>query len=103
MLRRVGSRLISIVSILITDELVDSLGVSLVTCTVLFAVALAATFAAWYRKEGTLSIHSIYTARREAFYWTAILFTSPWGRLPATCCRKASGWATACPASSSPA
>lgn len=48
---------------------------SLVTCTVLFAVALAATFAAWYRKEGTLSIHSIYTARREAFYWTAILFT----------------------------
>jgi len=33
------------------------------------------TFAAWYRSEKTLSIHSIFTARREAFYWLTILFT----------------------------
>ena len=36
---------------------------------------LAATFVAWYRTEGTLSIHSIRTRRREAFYWLAILVT----------------------------
>ena len=32
-------------------------------------------FASWYAVERTLSIHTIYTARREAFYWLAILFT----------------------------
>ena len=67
--------LISIVGTLITDNLVDNLGVSLVTCTVIFAAGLAATFYAWYRSEHTLSIHSIFTAKREAFYWLAILFT----------------------------
>jgi uncharacterized membrane-anchored protein len=34
-----------------------------------------ATFAIWYTSEKTLSIHTIYTLRREAFYWAAILFT----------------------------
>lgn len=67
--------LISIVGTLITDNLVDNLGVSLVTTTIVFSVALAATFAAWYASEGTLSIHTIVTSRREGFYWLAILFT----------------------------
>lgn len=67
--------LISIVGTLITDNLTDHFGVSLWVTTVLFAGALAATFAVWYAKERTLSIHSIYTRRREAFYWAAILFT----------------------------
>jgi len=67
--------LISIVGTLITDNLVDNLGVSLTTTTVVFSVALAATFAAWYASERTLSIHSILTRKREAFYWLAILFT----------------------------
>lgn len=67
--------LISIVGTLITDNLTDSLGVELVITTGVFAVALAVSFAAWYSSEGTLSIHSIFTARREAFYWVAILFT----------------------------
>jgi uncharacterized membrane-anchored protein len=40
-----------------------------------FTVALAATFAIWYASEKTLSIHSIFTTRRELFYWLAILFT----------------------------
>ena len=43
--------------------------------TAAFALALGATFAAWYSVERTLSIHTIYTTRREAFYWLAILFT----------------------------
>jgi hypothetical protein len=67
--------LISIVGTLITDNLTDNLGVSLVTTTVVFAVLLAIVFAAWYRVEHTLSIHTIFTNRREAFYWLAILFT----------------------------
>ncbi len=67
--------LISVVGTLITDNLTDNFGVSLETTTVVFAVALALTFAWWYAKEKTLSIHSIFTRRREAFYWLAILFT----------------------------
>ncbi|MEO6203941.1 MAG: hypothetical protein ABIO67_00935, partial [Mycobacteriales bacterium] len=67
--------LISVVGTLITDNLTDNFGISLVTTTVVFSVALAATFAAWYASERTLSIHSIITVRREAFYWLAILFT----------------------------
>lgn len=67
--------LISVVGTLITDNLVDNLGVSLETSTMVFAAALMATFAIWYAIEMTLSIHTIYTTRREAFYWLAILLT----------------------------
>jgi uncharacterized membrane-anchored protein len=67
--------LISIVGTLITDNLTDNFGVSLVTTTVIFGAALAAVFAVWYMKEKTLSIRSIVTTQREAFYWLAILFT----------------------------
>lgn len=67
--------LISIVGTLVTDNLVDNFGVPLWTTTIIFTVALAATFAAWYNSEKTLSIHSIFTNSREAYYWLAILFT----------------------------
>lgn len=67
--------LISVVGTLITDNLVTNFGVSLWTTTLLFAAALAVVFVLWQRREGTLSIHSIRTARREGFYWLAVLFT----------------------------
>ena len=67
--------LVSIVGTLVTDNLVDNFGVSLITTTIGFSLALIVTFALWYRSEQTLSIHSIYTTRREGFYWLAILFT----------------------------
>src|SRR4051794_13398834 len=67
--------LISVVGTLITDNLSDNFGVALELTTAVFAVALTATFAIWYRSERTLSIHSITTTRREGFYWLAILFT----------------------------
>ncbi len=67
--------LVSVVGTLITDNLTDNLGISLITTTVVFSVALALVFAGWYASERTLSIHSIYTTRREAWYWLAILFT----------------------------
>jgi uncharacterized membrane-anchored protein len=67
--------LISIVGTLITDNLSDNLHVPLIATTIVFSIALAATFALWFAKERTLSIHSVFTTRREAFYWLAILFT----------------------------
>ncbi len=67
--------LISIVGTLITDNLTDNFGVSLETTTIIFGIVLAVTFAAWYASEKTLSVHTIYTMRRQAFYWLAILFT----------------------------
>ena len=67
--------LISVVGTLITDNLVDNLHVPLQVTTAVFAALLAVTFVVWYRSERTLSIHSIFTTRREAFYWLAILFT----------------------------
>lgn len=67
--------LISVVGTLVTDNLVDNFGVRLETTTIVFSAALALTFAAWYASEKTLSIHTIFTTRREIFYWLAILFT----------------------------
>jgi uncharacterized membrane-anchored protein len=67
--------LISVVGTLITDNMVDNFGVALTTSTIGFAIALAVTFAAWYASERTLSIHTIFTRRREAFYWLTVLFT----------------------------
>jgi len=67
--------LISIVGTLVTDNLVDNFGVSLITTTVVFTVALAVTFSVWFASEKTLSIHAIFTTKREAYYWLAILFT----------------------------
>jgi uncharacterized membrane-anchored protein len=67
--------LISIVGTLITDNLVDNAGVPLQTTTIAFSIVLALVFAVWYWSERTLSVHTIVTTRREAFYWLAILFT----------------------------
>jgi uncharacterized membrane-anchored protein len=43
--------------------------------TILWAVVLAAVFLVWHRMEGTLSIHSITTQRRECFYWATVFAT----------------------------
>ena len=43
--------------------------------TLLWAVVLGAIFWLWQRSEGTLSIHSITTQRREAFYWATVFAT----------------------------
>lgn len=48
-------------------------GISYVVSTIVFAVALLVVFSLWYRNERTLSIHSVYTFRRELFYWAAVL------------------------------
>lgn len=66
---------ISVFGTLVTDNLTDKMGVPLETSTIIFSVLLLLTFAIWYVKERTLSIHSIFTPRREVFYWLTILFT----------------------------
>ena len=67
--------LVSVVGTQITDFLTDSMGVSLYISSAVFAAALVAIFAIWYRVEGTLSINDINTRTRELFYWGAVLCT----------------------------
>lgn len=67
--------LVSVVGTMITDLLTDGLGVSLYVSTSFFAVVLAGIFAVWFWVERSLSIHEIFTRRRELFYWAAILCT----------------------------
>ncbi len=67
--------LVSVVGTLLTDNLTDSFGVPLTLSTPVFGGLLALTFVVWYAAEGTLSIHKVYTFRRELFYWLAILLT----------------------------
>lgn len=67
--------MISVVGTLITDNMTDAMGVPLIASTIGFSLALAGTFALWFASERTLSIHEVFTTRRELFYWAAILFT----------------------------
>jgi len=57
------------------DALHVGFGVPYIGSTILYAVVLAAVFVTWQRTERTLSIHSIDTSRREAFYWAAVVST----------------------------
>ncbi len=66
---------ISVFGTLITDNMTDGYNVPLTTSTPIFAVILAIVFGVWWWFERTLSIHTIFTTRREGFYWLAILFT----------------------------
>jgi uncharacterized membrane-anchored protein len=66
---------VSVFGTLITDNMTDRYNVPLTVSTSVFAAVLALVFGVWYAFERTLSIHSIVTTRREAFYWLAILFT----------------------------
>ena len=57
------------------DALHVGLGVPYLASTIFYAIVLAVVFYVWHRVEGTLSIHSIRTRRREAFYWATVLAT----------------------------
>ena len=61
------------------DVLHIKFGVPYVASTAFYAVVLAVIFILWYRTEGTLSIHSIRTPRRELFYWATVLATFAMG------------------------
>ena len=61
--------MVAVFGTMAADALHIGLGIRYIVSTLFFAVALAVVFAAWYASERTLSIHSIYTRRRETFYW----------------------------------
>jgi uncharacterized membrane-anchored protein len=71
--------MVGIFGTMAADVLHVGFGVPYALSTVLFIVVLAGVFSAWYRSEGTLSIHSITTRRREMFYWAAVVSTFAMG------------------------
>ena len=84
--------LISVVGTLLTDNLTDARGVPLWISTALFAVLLAGVFAAWHRREGTLSIHSVNTTPREGWYWLVVLVTFALGTAVGDWTLELTGW-----------
>jgi uncharacterized membrane-anchored protein len=67
--------MVAVFGTMAADAIRDGAGIGYDLTTPAFALIVAAIFALWYRSEGTLSIHSIDTRRRECFYWAAVLGT----------------------------
>ena len=67
--------MVAVFGTMCADGLHVELGIPYTVSTTFYAVVLAVILVLWYRTEKTLSIHSIYTRRREAFYWATILAT----------------------------
>ncbi|GLV59294.1 membrane protein [Dictyobacter sp. S3.2.2.5] len=67
--------MVAIFGTMAADVLHIGLGIPYLASTIFFAIALAIIFGVWYATEKTLSIHSIYTLRRELFYWATIVTT----------------------------
>jgi uncharacterized membrane-anchored protein len=84
--------LISVVGTLLTDNLTDGHNVPLAVSTSVFAAVLAVVFGIWYAKERTLSIHSIITPTREAFYWLVVLVTFALGTAAGDWTLDLTGW-----------
>jgi uncharacterized membrane-anchored protein len=84
--------LISVVGTLLTDNLTDARGVPLWISTTVFSVLLAGVFGVWYARERTLSIHTIVTTPREAFYWLAVLVTFALGTAAGDWTIELTGW-----------
>jgi uncharacterized membrane-anchored protein len=67
--------MVAVFGTMAADVLHIVLGVPYTISTVFFACCLAVIFALWYASERTLSIHTIYTPRRELFYWAVVIAT----------------------------
>jgi uncharacterized membrane-anchored protein len=67
--------MVSVFGTMAADVIHIVLGVPYLVSTLVFALALAAILAIWQQAEGTLSIHSVRTPRRETFYWATVLIT----------------------------
>jgi uncharacterized membrane-anchored protein len=67
--------MVAIFGTMAADAIHVGLGISYLISTAGFSVALSVIFAIWYRSEKTLSIHRIYTFRRELFYWATVMAT----------------------------
>jgi uncharacterized membrane-anchored protein len=67
--------MVAVFGTMAADAIHDGTGLGYSVTTPAFGLIVAAIFILWYRSEGTLSIHSIDTRRRECFYWAAVLGT----------------------------
>jgi len=67
--------MVAIFGTMAADGIHDGASLSYAITTPLFALIMGAIFLLWHRSEGTLSIHSINTRRREGFYWATVLAT----------------------------
>ncbi|MCX5386995.1 hypothetical protein [Streptomyces sp. NBC_00083] len=67
--------MVSVFGTMAADVVHVVVGIPYAVSAVGFALALAAVLTFWYACERTLSIHSIHTTRREAFYWATVLIT----------------------------
>jgi uncharacterized membrane-anchored protein len=67
--------MVGVFGTMVADVLHVGFGVPYVVSTVLFALILAAIFVVWRAVEGTLSIHTVDSPRREVFYWLAVVAT----------------------------
>jgi uncharacterized membrane-anchored protein len=67
--------MVAIFGTMAADGVHDGASIPYAVTTPFFACVVAAIFVCWYRSEGTLSIHSIDSGRREGFYWAAVLGT----------------------------
>ncbi len=67
--------MVAVFGTMAADGIHDGAGIGYTVTTPLFAIITALIFWRWYRSEGTLSIHSINTRRRERYYWAAVLGT----------------------------
>jgi uncharacterized membrane-anchored protein len=67
--------MVAVFGTMVADGLRDGASLPYSVTTPFFAMVVAAVFWRWYRSEGTLSIHSIVTRRRETYYWAAVLAT----------------------------
>ncbi len=83
---------VSVTGTLYTDILTDRAGVPLWVSSAVFSLLLAGIFGVWYARERTLSIHSIVTTPREAFYWLAVLVTFALGTATGDWTLELTGW-----------
>ncbi|MCW2540179.1 MAG: hypothetical protein JWN95_1904 [Frankiales bacterium] len=67
--------MVAVFGTMVADALHVGLGLPYAGSTLFYAAALAVVFLLWYRSEGTLSIHSITTRKREVYYWITVLVT----------------------------
>jgi uncharacterized membrane-anchored protein len=67
--------MVAVFGTMAADGMHVGLGVPYIGSTIFYAVILAVVFFLWRRSEGTLSIHSIVTRRREVYYWLTVFAT----------------------------
>ena len=67
--------MVAVFGTMLADGIHVKLGVPYLISTIFFAIVLIVIFRLWHKSEKTLSIHSIYTTRREVYYWAAVMVT----------------------------